>query len=101
MKERGNILELVVLIFFALAASFPALSAMFYSGVVSETDLSKSIISDNWMGISGIVERGNEQPEGFKVGELNLRPNQIGEEFTVVSSEFMKVDVQVAENRVN
>jgi hypothetical protein len=82
MASAGRFSRLVVLTGLAVFLSFSALSATFYAGIVSETDVSQTIISGRWMGVSGEVDRGNDSLDTFRIGSLSFQENQTGEVLT-------------------
>jgi hypothetical protein len=79
MEFRWHLQRLSVLLLLVIASSFSVFSANFYAGVVSETDVSQTLISERWMGVSGTVDRGNESLSSFRIGDLTLQDNQTGE----------------------
>lgn len=85
MTRPGRYFQPPLLIMFVVFMAVSAAAPTFYAGIVSETDVSRNIISDRWMGVSGTVERGNSSLSDFKVGSLKMNSNQTGE---VLSAEI-------------
>lgn len=79
MTRSGRYFQPPLLILFVVFMAVSAAAPTFYAGIVSETDVSRNIISDRWMGVSGTVERGNSSLTDFQVGSLKMNSNQTGE----------------------
>lgn len=77
--ELGRDSRFSVLLGLTVMFVFTASSTTFYAGVVSETDVSQTIISGRWLGISGTVDRGNRSLSNFNIGSLTLNGNQTGQ----------------------
>ncbi|MFB6099740.1 MAG: NEW3 domain-containing protein [Candidatus Nanohalobium sp.] len=72
----------VIILTALLVLSVSVGAVTFYAGVIKQTDVSRSVISDRWTGISGTVDRGSEPLSGFRVGKLSLNANQTGNVLT-------------------
>ena len=85
MTRPGRYFQPPILILFVVFMAVSAAAPTFYAGIVSETDVSRNIISDRWMGVSGTVERGTSPLTDYQVGSLKMNSNQTGE---VLSAEI-------------
>lgn len=82
MFSKSEILKITAII--GLLVSLGSLSAgvSLEAGTISETEVTRSIISERWTGISGEVYRGNETLENHYIGDLSFNSSQGGSVLT-------------------